>query len=89
MPLYRIADNEIVAVERTTYEALGIRERQDLQLMLKKNIGALAPNVLVVAEEFGEWEDSRRRIDLLCVDKNANLTFPQAPKTSLMSLKAR
>jgi len=26
MPLYRISDNEIVSVERTTYEKLGLRE---------------------------------------------------------------
>ena len=65
MPLYRISDNEIISVERTTYEKLGLRERQDLQAMLKKNIDVIAPDILVVAEEFGDWDDSRRRIDLL------------------------
>ena len=33
--------------------------------MLKKNIDVIAPDILVVAEEFGDWDDSRRRIDLL------------------------
>ena len=27
----------------------------------------------MIAEEFGEWEDCRRRIDLLGIDKGANL----------------
>lgn len=31
------------------------------------------PQVLVIAEEFGEWDESRRRIDLLGIDENANL----------------
>ena len=81
MPIYKISDNEILPVERTTYEALGIRERQDLQLMLKKNIEVLVPGVLVVDEEFGDWEDSRRRIDLLGIDKNANLIVVELKRT--------
>jgi hypothetical protein len=28
---------------------------------------------MVIAEEFGEWADSNRRIDLLCVDQDANI----------------
>lgn len=28
---------------------------------------------MVLAEEFGEWEDARRRIDLLCLDSDRNL----------------
>jgi hypothetical protein len=49
--------------------------------MLKNNIGAIAPDVLIVAEEFGEWEGSRRRIDLLGVDKNANLVVIELKRT--------
>ena len=29
--------------------------------------------MLIVSEEFGGWEDSRRRIDLLGLDRQANL----------------
>jgi hypothetical protein len=39
----------------------------------KNNIDILAPDCLVIAEEFSDWEDSRRRIDLLAIDKQANL----------------
>lgn len=81
MPLFRISDSQIVPVQRTTYENLDIRERQDLQSMFKRNIEVIAPNVLVVAEEFGEWDGSRRRIDLLGVDKNANLVVIELKRT--------
>jgi len=41
--------------------------------LLRRQIEIISPNTLVIAEEFGEWEDSKRRIDLLGIDKDANL----------------
>ena len=35
----------------------------------------------MVAEEFGEWEDARRRIDLLCLDRDANLVVVELKRT--------
>jgi hypothetical protein len=37
--------------------------------------------VLVIAEEFGEWEDSKRRIDLLGLDKDAKLVVIELKRT--------
>lgn len=72
-PIYRIDDKKIVPIERTTFSRQGLRERHDIQSLLKSRIEVLAPDPLIVAEEFWEWEDSRRRIDLLGIDRNANL----------------
>jgi hypothetical protein len=36
---------------------------------------------LVIDEEFGEWEESRRRIDLLGLDKDANLVVIELKRT--------
>jgi hypothetical protein len=36
---------------------------------------------LVIAEEFGDWEDSKRRIDLLAIDKDANLVVIELKRT--------
>ena len=69
MPIYRIKDNKILPIEKTTFERQGIRERQDLQKMLETRTDIVAPDTLIVAEEFSCWEDSRRRIDLLGIDK--------------------
>jgi RecB family endonuclease NucS len=41
----------------------------------------VSPDTIVIAEEFGEWEDSRRRIDLLGLDKNANLVVIELKRT--------
>ena len=36
---------------------------------------------LGVAEEFSDWEDSHRRIDLLCLDKDADLVVVELKRT--------
>ena len=78
--LYRISNNEMNRLEQTTFEQQNLKERQ-VQSMLKAQINEIVPNSLVVAEEFGEWEDSRRRIDLLGLDKNANLVVIELKRT--------
>ncbi len=49
--------------------------------MLKKQIEIIDPDVLIIAEEFGEFEDSKRRIDLLGIDRNANLVVIELKRT--------
>jgi hypothetical protein len=69
MSLYEIAESGLARHEQASLADLGLRERQDLQRLIRNDIGVLDDDLLVVAEEFGEWEDARRRIDLLAVDK--------------------
>ncbi len=73
MPLYEVNSEVIRPMSRTTFRDAQIHERSDLQRLLRDRIDVIAPGCLVIAEEFGEWEDSRRRIDLLGVDGEANL----------------
>lgn len=73
MPLFRITPDRLDAVQETSFPEQKIRERVDLQRLLRDSIEVVAPGVLVIGEEFAEWTDSRRRIDLLGVDSSANL----------------
>lgn len=73
MALFRLTRSCIEPLLKTEFAEHGIRERGDLQRLLKANISVVALDVLVIAEEFGDWEDSRRRIDLLGIDLDANL----------------
>lgn len=76
MPVYRLTKDAITELPKATYAERGVKERADLQRLLKANIGVVAPppsDVLVISEEFGEWEDSKRRIDLLGIDRDASL----------------
>ena len=78
--LYRINKKELNPLQPTTFEQQGLKERE-VQDMLKNQINLIAPDTLVVAEEFADWEDSRRRIDLLGIDKNANLVVIELKRT--------
>ncbi len=81
MPLYELGNDEITVVAETTFAEQGIKEREDLQRLLRDQISIIAPNTLVIAEEFGEWDESRRRIDLLGLDKGANLVVIELKRT--------
>lgn len=73
MPIYSFSNNSLHKIESTTFSSEGILERQHLQAAIKHQIDVIAPNCLVIAEEFSEWSGSQRRIDLLAVDKKGNL----------------
>src|SRR5713101_5680896 len=81
MALYEITADHLEKISETSFDLAGVRERSDLQRLLKKQIGVIAPETLVVAEEYGEWEESKRRIDLLGLDKNANLVVIELKRT--------
>ena len=81
MPIFEITEDALVPIKETTFSAEGIKERGDLQQLLKTNIGAIAPECYVLAEEYGNWSDSKRRIDLLCLDEDANLVVVELKRT--------
>ncbi len=78
---FQHSNKEIQQIAETSFGQEGILERQDLQQALKQNIEALVPDVLIVAEEYSEWDQSRKRIDLLAIDRNANLIIIELKRT--------
>ena len=58
-----------------------IIERADLQRALRDQIDVIGEGLLVVAEEFGDFQDVRRRIDLLCVGRDARLVVLELKRT--------
>ena len=81
MAIYRIAGDHVRPLDKTTFQAEGMLERQDLQRLFRQNIELLVPDAMVLAEEFGDWQDSRRRIDLLCLDRDAGLVVVELKRT--------
>ncbi|PWR15831.1 hypothetical protein DKT69_08910 [Micromonospora sicca] len=71
---------ELVPVPSSTFAAEQILERADLQRALREHIAAPGEDLLVVAEEFGDFE-VRRRIDLLCVDRSGRLVVVELKRT--------
>jgi len=81
MGLYRIEEGSLAPIGETKFADSGIYERDDLQRMLREAIEIVAPGVMVLAEEFSDWENSQRRIDLLCLDEDANLVVVELKRT--------
>jgi hypothetical protein len=81
MPIYEFAPERILPLTKTTFGAMQLHERRDLQRLLRENISVIAPDTLVIAEEYGQWDDSRRRIDLLGIDRDANLVVIELKRT--------
>lgn len=73
MPLYRMTRDAIAQLPTTTFEERQLRETSDIQRLIRSHIEVVASDLLVIAEEFAEWTDSRRRIDLLAVDREGYL----------------
>ncbi len=81
MTLYDLQGNSITKLTETSFVAEGIKERSDLQRVLRESVEVIAPGIMVLAEEFGDWDDSKRRIDLLGLDKAANLVVIELKRT--------
>lgn len=81
MPLFHLTESDIQAVSAESFSTLGISERGHLQRVLRNNLSVIAPGCLLVAEEFGEWDQAWRRIDLLAIDKSGNLVVIELKRT--------
>ena len=82
MALFHMSRNrELVSLSPTSFAIEGILERADLQAALRDNIAVLGDDLLVVSEEFGEFQDVRRRIDLLCVNRDGQLVVIELKRT--------
>ncbi len=75
MALYEMTGESLKTIEPKTFTELGLLERQNIQKAIRTHIAAITPNVktMVLSEEFGDWVGANRRIDLLCLDDQANL----------------
>lgn len=81
MPIYNISTDGITKVPQTNFQTNGILERNHLQRFLRDKIDIISEDTLIISEEFSDWDDSRKRIDLLGVDKEANLVVIELKRT--------
>ena len=65
MALYEMTKDTFRQIEETSFSEIQVRERGDLQRLLRSQIDILGDELYVLAEEFSDWEDSKRRVDLL------------------------
>lgn len=72
MTIYRIDSENIIQLDKTSLTDARMKEK-DLQNMLESNVEAIAPGTMVIDKEFNNWDNSHHRIDLLGINRDANL----------------
>jgi len=81
MAIYELGHDTIEVIPETTFENENIKERLDLQRLFRDKIDVITSDLMIITEEFGNWEDSKRRIDLLALDRDANLVVLELKRT--------
>jgi hypothetical protein len=81
MPLYRVTKDGLTPVAQVDFASAKVKERQDLQRLLRDQIQVLDRDLYVICEEFGQWDAGSRRIDLLALDRDANLVVVELKRT--------
>ena len=72
MTLYTFNHKELAVIPNANFGIEKILECE-IQAALRDKIDAISPDTLVISEEFSEWSEGTRRIDLLGLDKQLNL----------------
>lgn len=81
MPLYAVSSSALTRLDPSTLTVEGWRERDDLQRFLRDAPGAIEDGLMVIAEEYSDWEGSSRRVDLLCLDATGQLVVVELKRT--------
>lgn len=81
MSIYKVKENKLIELNHTTFANEKISEALDLQKYIANSIHIIDPKLFVITTEFSNWADSKRRIDILCIDKEANLVVIELKRT--------
>lgn len=81
MPLFEIDNDRLTELQGERFADLNLYEREDLQRFLRNDVTPLGDDLLVIAEEYSEWEEARRRIDLLAIDTAGRLVVIELKRT--------
>ncbi len=75
MAIYRMVNGKerLDRIAQTSFGKEGVLERWDLQRILRDQAEVLEDKLLIIYEEFGDWQDSKRKIDLLGLDDKGRL----------------
>lgn len=82
MALYELTSSTFTPIKRVSFVEQAIQERYDLQRVLRTHIQVIGDDLYVLAEEFSDWDDSKRRIDLLAIDRDANLVVIELKRSN-------
>ncbi len=75
--LFRVnpADRTSRSVPEVEFANLGLQERRDIQEWIVANPGILGEDLLIIAKEFSDFDNTNDRLDLLAVDSEGKLVI--------------
>lgn len=81
MAIYGFDGETFETINKTNFTSEGILERKHIQAALKNRIEIISPDCLIISEEFSDWSDSKRRIDLLGINKSGDVVVIELKRT--------
>ena len=83
MAICRISpEKQVKRLAETTFEEQKVEEGKLRDFFARDdNIEAIEENLMVVGKEINVWRESKRYIDLLCIDKESNLVVLEFKRT--------
>ena len=73
MSILEIKNKQVVTLSKDDLNNFFVQEQESLRGILRDSISVISPNLLVIAEKFSNTKIGKSQIDLLCMDRNANL----------------
>ncbi|MDR2166718.1 MAG: DUF4268 domain-containing protein [Clostridiales bacterium] len=65
--------NKAIPMDKASFSELGLHERRDFQKWIVDDPKILGENLLIIAEEFAGFDDTRERLDVLAIDELGRL----------------
>jgi RecB family endonuclease NucS len=83
MAIYKMVGNKesLEEIPATSFTDENIMERGDLQRLLRDQPDVLEEGLFIVSEEFSQWQESGRSIDLLGLDSEGRLMVIELKRT--------
>ena len=73
MSILEIKNKQVVSLSKDDLNNFFVQEQESLRGILRDSISVISPNLLVIAEKFSNTKIGKSQIDLLCMDRSANL----------------
>ncbi len=84
---------EVTEIQPSTFQELGLKERQDLEEWVIRNPAILGEPLLVITSEYEGFDQTQERLDVLAIDKQGKLvvvelkTDDSGPTVELQAIK--
>ena len=73
MSVLEIKNKQVAPLSKDDLNNFFIQEQESVRGILRDSISVISPNLLVIAEKFSNTKIGKSQIDLLCMDRSANL----------------